>query len=113
MGAPRLLGQNHIPSEESLVMKIYVICANWKQANPGVVGLAVLLLAIMEGFKKLKSYSKKQMKQSTLWNIIYVFTDMKEMFIVAISVTIAYLSADVNGEPTIPTVGKIPPGLPN
>jgi len=79
------------------------------------LGLAMLgVLQIMMWIKKYAVDRLKQKGPHPPWlKPVKILTEMKELVLVAISVTFAYLSADADGEPLLPVVGWIPRGLPS
>jgi len=80
-----------------------------------MLGLAMLgVLQIMMWIKKwaVDRLKKPGPKPSWLYPV-KILTEMKELVLVALSVTFAYLTSDSDGEPIIPVVGYIPRGLPH
>jgi len=82
------------------------------------VGLALglVMMGFLQAMMNLKAYTTARLKGSgphPAWLApAKLASEMKELILVAITVTFAFATAPAGGEPLLPVVGHIPPGLP-
>eukprot|EP00933_Yihiella_yeosuensis_P039579 TRINITY_DN33640_c0_g1_i1.p1 TRINITY_DN33640_c0_g1~~TRINITY_DN33640_c0_g1_i1.p1 ORF type:complete len:734 (-),score=141.29 TRINITY_DN33640_c0_g1_i1:60-2261(-) len=79
------------------------------------LGLGLAMMCVLQLMMWAKKYLVDQVKRPDhpKWmKPAKILTEMKELVLVAISITFSVLTADEAGEPIIPVVGYITPGLP-
>eukprot|EP00443_Scrippsiella_acuminata_P021853 CAMPEP_0115287302 /NCGR_PEP_ID=MMETSP0270-20121206/62383_1 /TAXON_ID=71861 /ORGANISM="Scrippsiella trochoidea, Strain CCMP3099" /LENGTH=722 /DNA_ID=CAMNT_0002704365 /DNA_START=52 /DNA_END=2220 /DNA_ORIENTATION=+ len=80
------------------------------------LGLGLSMMGVLQLMMWLKKYTTAQLKGKgphPRWMTpAKILSEMKELVLVALSTTFAYLTAQEDGTTLLPVVGTIPPGLP-
>eukprot|EP00931_Biecheleriopsis_adriatica_P089052 TRINITY_DN63249_c0_g1_i1.p1 TRINITY_DN63249_c0_g1~~TRINITY_DN63249_c0_g1_i1.p1 ORF type:complete len:657 (-),score=119.98 TRINITY_DN63249_c0_g1_i1:73-2043(-) len=95
--------------------KIWVSVANYENTNVVNFGLCLGLLLVLDLCKRARAKAKKEMKKegaSSAWSILETVSTLKEIIVLAIGVSFAYVTMPDDGEAHVPIVGSIPAGLP-
>jgi len=86
------------------------------QTNYVGLVLGLSMMGVLQLMMWLKKYTTTQLKKpgpKPFWmKPAKLLSEMKELVLVAISTTFAYVTAQMYGETILPVVGTIPPGLP-
>jgi len=75
----------------------------------------IFLLVVLDMCKRIRVYAKTKLKanpESIMWKAAEKLSEMKEIIVIVIGISFAYLTTTSDGEAILPTVGHIPSGLP-
>lgn len=104
-------GFQKVPHTEGWVNTLKMLLGNWRNIQLPSLLLGFLLMCLIHFFNTMKDRAKKKVKEGHPRFVVAVrITEMKEIFVAAIGVTVGYLTHETPLQMT--TIGNIPSGLP-